>query len=201
MHLNSELLFRKYLQPYFKSGMRVLEVGPDSKNPDVFRNLVNAPGILWETIDMEKTYPGLTYVARDEYSFPMPENHYDIVFSSSVIEHVRKVWVWVGELARVCKKGGMVLTISPISWPYHGVPYDCWRIYPEGMKTLYAEAGLTVESSFFETLEGADLRRDYPGRSAVSRKGAFAKLKSAVKRLVGWPTTYALDLVTIGIKK
>src|SRR3989338_3374329 len=152
MHLNSELLFRKYLAPLFKSGMKVLEIGPDSKNPDVFRKIVGDSSIVWETIDMEKTYPELTYVARDEYIFPIEDNYYDIVFSSSVIEHVRKVWVWIAELARVCKKGGKVLTISPISWPYHGVPYDCWRIYPEGMKTLYAEAGLSGESRFFETL-------------------------------------------------
>lgn len=201
MHLNSKLLFHKYLVQEFKSGMKVLEVGPDCKNPDIFRDLAGGKSLVWETIDMEKTYPELTYVARDEYSFPMESNCYDIVFSSSVIEHVRKVWVWIKELARVTKPGGKVLTVSPISWPYHGVPYDCWRIYPEGMKALYEEAGLQVESSFFETLENADLRRDYPGKTSMCGSGVLSQFKAGVKRVLGWPSTYAVDLVTIGTKK
>ncbi len=201
MHLNSEFLFKKYLQPYFKSGMTILEIGPDSRNPDIFKIIVNDPSIIWETVDIEKTYPELMYVCSGEYTFPMENNRYDIVFSSSVIEHVRKVWVWIKELARVCKPGGQVLTISPISWPYHGVPFDCWRIYPEGMKALYGEAGLQVESSFFQTLEeGADLGKDYPGKSASRPAGKLGGLKQWVKKWVRWPNSYAVDLVTLGFK-
>jgi len=200
MHLNSELLFRKYLQPLFQEDMRVLEIGPDGRNPYVFKSIVNKASITWDLVDMEKTCPEITFVGKDEYSFPVPDNHYDIVFSSSVIEHVRKVWVWLPELARVCKRGGKVLTISPISWPFHGVPFDCWRIYPEGMKALYEEAGLAVECSFYQTLENADVRRGYPGRSQEHGRGALSALKSVVKNLLGWPQSYAVDLVTIGKK-
>lgn len=200
MHLNSQLLFEKYFTPLFQDGMRVLEIGPDSNKPDIFRDLAGKRNLLWETIDIEKTHPGLTYVMKGEYEFSLPDNTYDIVFSSSMIEHVRKVWVWIREVARVCKPGGRVLTISPVSWPYHGVLFDCWRIYPEGMKALYEEAGLQTECSFFQSLEPGWERRGYPGMSSMPAGGVKGFVKNTVKKWVGWPSSYAVDLVTIGKK-
>ncbi len=200
MHLNSELLFRKYARPLFKSHIKVLEVGPDRCNPGVFRSLVENDSVSWETLDMEHSWPGLTYVSLNEYSFPLPDNSFDIVFSSSVIEHVRKVWVWVKELARICKTGGHVITINPVSWPHHAVPVDCWRIYPQGMKALYEEAGLAVQLSLFETLEKAPSRRSLPGRTHEPDRGPLSGIKSLVKTFLGWPLTHAVDTITIGQK-
>ena len=40
--------------------------------------------------------------------FPAPSGAYDIVFSGQVIEHVRKIWLWIKELTRICKVGGLV---------------------------------------------------------------------------------------------
>lgn len=67
-------------------------------------------------------------LASSEYEFPIPSDSYDIVLSGGVIEHVRKVWVWIREVARVCKIGGLVITVAPASWPYHVAPIDCWRL-------------------------------------------------------------------------
>ncbi len=143
MHTNSRLLFEKHAASCFHAGARVLEIGPDG-DPSTFRKLVGDRVAAWETLDLAPR-PGVDHVAASEYDFGLPEGGYDIVLSAQVIEHVRKVWVWIREVARVCKPGGMVITINPVSWPYHEAPIDCWRMYPEAMRALYDEAGLSVD--------------------------------------------------------
>ena len=140
MHTNSRLLFQKHAREFFRPGLRVLEIGPD-KFPSTYCSLVADGSITWDTLDIWQD-ARLTYSATSEYSFPAPSDTYDIVLSGQVIEHVRKIWLWIKELTRVCKVGGLVITINPVSWPYHEHPIDCWRAYPEGMRALYEDASL-----------------------------------------------------------
>ena len=62
-------------------------------------------------------------------------------------------WLWVRECARVVKPGGYLILITPVSWPYHPAPVDCWRIYPEAMTTLLREARCEVLVSLFASEE------------------------------------------------
>jgi len=73
---------------------------------------------------------------EDLYAIPVDSESFEIVVSANVIEHVEELWRWVPALARVCRRGGKVITINPISWGFHEAPVDCWRIYPDGMKAL-----------------------------------------------------------------
>lgn len=104
------------------------------------------------------------------------------------------------EAARICKKGGKVITIAPVSWTYHEQPVDCWRIYPEGMRALYEEAGLKVDLCLFETLETTRRQRIIPG---CSSEPAIFKNKAilALKKFLGWPVTHSFDTIAIGTKK
>ena len=151
MHLNSRLLFAKYAPQHFRPGMRILEIGPDGF-PSTYRQLVQVPDLTWETIDLFDD-PRLTHRAVGEYDFGLPTGQYDLILSGQVIEHVRKTWRWMTEVARVCKPGGTVITVNPVTWGYHEAPIDCWRIYPEGMLSLYDEAGLEVQHCTAESLE------------------------------------------------
>jgi SAM-dependent methyltransferase len=134
-----------------------------------------------------------------EYEIPAPDATFDVILSGQVIEHVRQPWKWMAEVCRVCRPGGLVITVNPVSWPYHEAPVDCWRIYPEGMHALCEGAGLTVEQSRWESLEPRP-RRWYPGASYghyVGRKGrALNRLKAAV----GWPLPIAFDTITVARK-
>jgi len=153
MHLNSELLFTKYAKKYFKPGIRVLEIGPNSL-PSKYYSLVRDRSVHWDTLGLDSSrFKRLTFRSKSEYNYPLDDNSYDIVLSGQVLEHVKKVWIWMKELARICNKGGHVITINPISWEYHEVPVDCWRVYPEGMRALYDEANLKVILSEFEDLD------------------------------------------------
>lgn len=104
MHLNSSLLFEKYAKAFFKNNMRVLEIDPDDY-PSTYNKIVNNNTIIWETLDINRIQQ-LTYIAENQYKFPIPDNTFDIVVSGQVVEHIRKIWVWFKEVARVCKMGG-----------------------------------------------------------------------------------------------
>jgi SAM-dependent methyltransferase len=137
VHNNQLDLFRQFGEEHFRRDDRVLEIGPNL-NQVAFK----ADNQVWHTTDIMPD-PRLTYVMT-EYSIPVPDASYDIVFSANVLEHVRKPWVWMRELARVCAPGGKVITLAPANWPYHEAPIDCWRVYPNGIKALYEDAGLEV---------------------------------------------------------
>src|SRR5690348_15773873 len=191
MHLNSELLFRKYAAPFFKDNLKVLEIGP-AGFPSVYEKIINNPSITWHTLDfcdtkfIASSTDNLTYKISSPYEFPVASDSYDIVLSGQVIEHVQKVWAWLNELKRVTKAGGIIITINPVSWPYHAAPVDCWRIFPDGMKALAEEAGLNCKTCLFESLEKELLLNKYgklkfvPGRSCeyfIMKKNLEKKIR------------------------
>jgi SAM-dependent methyltransferase len=197
MHTNSKLLFQKYAAELLPLGGRVLEIGPDGF-PSSYQALSADRSLTWDTLDIYQD-TRLTYTAKSEYSFPIPDNTYDVVLSGQVVEHVRKIWLWVRELARVCKSGGVVITINPVSWPYHEVPIDCWRAFPEGMRALYEEAALEVILSEWESLEAREYRRHVPGRSREWQPRLLRVAYWVLGRF-GFPVECAYDTITIGRK-
>jgi SAM-dependent methyltransferase len=197
VHENSKLLFQKYAKEYFPSGARVLEIGPDGF-PSAYRAVVDRGRLNWDTLDVFQD-ARLTHVATSEYSFPIADASYDVVLSGQVIEHVRKPWVWMREVARVCKSQGVVITINPVSWPYHEAPIDCWRAYPEGMKALYEDACLDVLLSVWESLETQGFKRYTPGASPEAQSRLLRAAHSVLGRF-GFPVERAYDTITIGRK-
>ncbi len=197
MHLNSRLMFQKHARHYFKPGMRILEIGPDAF-PSTLQNSVDVDNLDWQTMDMYQSSK-LTFVNDQPYTFPVPDQYFDMVISANVAEHVQALWLWMPEVARVCKPGGLVITVNPVSYPYHEAPVDCWRIYPEGMRALYQHAGLTVEESCFECLEVSSSRRRLPGLS-TAKQSLSRRVVWTLLGLVGFPVECAFDTVTIGRK-
>ena len=199
MHQNSKLMFAKYAMAFFAPGTRVLEVGPDG-TPSTYERMVrdarggSAPAV-WDTVDLA-TRPGMTHRARSEYEFPIADGAYDVVLSGQVLEHVRKPWRWLPELARVCRAGGHVITISPVTWPYHEAPVDCWRIYPEGLRALHEEARLDVVDVRWESLEKGALLPRWPRPTSDHAPGLGYKLA----RWLHWPLARSFDAITVAKK-
>ena len=223
MHLNSALLFSKYATRYLPANGKVLEIGPTGI-PSEYQKLANIPGSTWDFIDFPDTDYNhaaptrLTYALQDPYKFPMADGQYDVVLSGQVIEHVQKPWLWLGELKRVIRSNGLIITINPVSWPYHEAPIDCWRIYPSGIEGLAEEHGLSVECCVCESLEAERLREDrvrgrlIPGRSYVDgENGYYASVAMRWNRSVGplpyfgsrllFPIEVAYDVISVLRKK
>ena len=197
MHTNSILLFEKYAKPYFKPSLRVLEIGPD-KLPSTYQSLINDDSIIWHTTDINNN-ENLTYPTSDEYMSQIPDNTYDVVLCGQVIEHVKKIWVWISHIERMCADKGHIIIISPVSWPYHEAPVDCWRIYPSGMEALLEDTSFEIIDCHFESLELSRYRKDIPGKSPEDQN-KFKRLFFKTEGLFGFPVERAYDLITIAQK-
>jgi SAM-dependent methyltransferase len=186
----------------------VLEIGPEG-NPSGLRQSVNEVEV-WDTLGLA-AHPlrfvqeapeqaNLTYVSSSPYEFPVDDDSYDVVVSGNVIEHVAKPWRWVPELARIAKPGGVVITIAPVSWPYHKSPIDCWRMYPDGLEALYEDAGLETVMSTWGSLETPKPRRPVPGRSEISLPGKW-RWYSKIGARLWFPVERSYDSIAVGRKR
>jgi len=69
---------------------------------------------------------------------------FDVVISGQTLEHTQNPFRFLSQLATILKPGGEVVLLAPWSWPVHYHPIDCWRILPEGLKSLIEGIGLNV---------------------------------------------------------
>lgn len=99
------------------------------------------------------TYLGLDMCAGKNVDVVLPsENewtnietgHFDVVVSISTLEHTRLPWLFMKEIARIVRPGGLVCINAPYQWNYHAYPIDCWRVFPDGLRAVMEWVGLTV---------------------------------------------------------
>lgn len=83
-------------------------------------------------------------IVVEPYNYPFPDESFPYIISGSTLEHVCHPWRWIKEVSRILQKGGKLCIIVPYQHSYHEHPVDCWRIYPEGMRALFEEGGLTT---------------------------------------------------------
>jgi SAM-dependent methyltransferase len=77
-------------------------------------------------------------LAKSNYDFGIYDL-FDVVVSGNCMEHVEAPWLWIKEVERVTKRGGLVCIIVPFSIGEHRYPVDCWRILPDGFRYLMEE--------------------------------------------------------------
>ena len=76
------------------------------------------------------------------YNYPFIDQQFDAVISNQVMEHVELFWVWVLEMARLVRVDGYLIISTTWKFKVHRWPVDCWRILPDGMKTILSYANL-----------------------------------------------------------
>ena len=206
MHHNSELLFRKYLGQLFDKSTSVLEIGAHIPSP--FLAMVADMGFkvpeIWQYADIvssrsERYAQSIDFWMDNPYEVPVAANSFDIVFSAQVLEHVRMPWIWFRELARVVSPGGMLITISPVSWPYHEAPVDCWRAHPEGMRALCEWAHVEPILIRAECLETTHVRPGM-GRDHVKSRRPKTFRWDLAASFFGVEVEAAVDCVTVAVK-
>jgi SAM-dependent methyltransferase len=221
MHLNSDLLFRKHALPYFRDGMKVLEIGPLGY-PSYYNKVVGNPAIQWHTLDIGDAFIddatiNPNHITSDlEYDYPVETDTYDIVLSGQVMEHVKKIWAWAEELNRITRPGGLLILICPISWEYHEVPVDCWRIYPDGMRSLMEETGFEVLECKYGSMEKELVPASTPTLAGTATIPVDRSLNKTVRLIFNWnrvlsrlpimrkltvPVTVAYDTICIARKE
>lgn len=66
-------------------------------------------------------------------------NHFDVIYSNNVFEHLRKPWIACSNINKLLKVNGICITIVPFSQRYHESPIDCFRYTHTGIKYLFED--------------------------------------------------------------
>ncbi len=137
------------LARYLRPGARLLEIGAGTGQQ---AKAMAARGFHVEAIDLPQSYyAGAREFPITDYDgrrIPFPDMSFDIVFSSSVLEHVSDLAQLNGEIKRVLKPGGYCI---------HVMPTHAWRFW-----TTLSEFPSALQFAWTrrrELLPAGDLRR------------------------------------------
>jgi len=77
----------------------------------------------------------------DGNTLPFPNDSYETIFCTEVLEHVPDTLAFLKEVYRVLKPNGIFFFTTPFLWPLHDVPYDEFRLTPFSMKRFFELTG------------------------------------------------------------
>jgi hypothetical protein len=81
-------------------------------------------------------------VVLDAHRIPFRDRMFGAVLASQVLEHVSRPWIVASEMQRVTELGGFVHVEVPFVYPYHGIPYDFFRLTPSALRFLFPESNI-----------------------------------------------------------
>jgi len=134
MHSNSMQLMQHFKQLHVVSGSSVLDVGSA---------MVKGQTDCYRPLFSDCKYVGMDIVSGRNVDIVGWENvtqRYDYVICGQVFEHVPYVFDLMDTIADTATC--MCCIIVPNQGREHRHPMDCWRIFPDGMRTLFNHAGI-----------------------------------------------------------
>lgn len=141
-----------YLSEYKERELNIVEIGscviPGQEVIGTFRKFFDNPRWKYTGVDIESGL-NVDIVLSDPYRWiELKDDFADVVISGATFEHVEFPWEVIKEVRRIIKPGGLFCLIVPSSGPEHKHPYDCWRIFPDGVRALAKWGGLEVVEVF-----------------------------------------------------
>lgn len=137
---------------------RVLECGSLDVNGSV-RALFDRTS--YHGIDI-RAGAGVDEVA-DANDLPFDDDSFDVVVSTEMLEHDRRPWRSIAEMCRVSRRY-VIVTARGFdrrgAFPLHDYPQDVWRFSELGVRAMFEDAGVEV-----------DTKRDpqHPGVFAIAK--------------------------------
>ncbi len=137
-------LYKKIRQYAPQLGGRLLDFGCGSKPyHSLFTEVSEYIGLDYEGQGHSHANENVD-VFYDGKKIPFPDESFDSVFSSEVIEHIFNLEEIIPEIRRVMKKGGKILITCPFVWNEHEVPADYARYTHFALKHLMEKNGFDV---------------------------------------------------------
>jgi len=104
--------------------------------------VINLEVSEWPTVD----------VVGSVLDIPLPDDHFDVILSQAVLEHVPDPQLAVNEMARVLKPGGRLYIEAAYMQPGHLWPNHYFNICPNGLAHLCRDLTV-IDSGVFNDLD------------------------------------------------
>ena len=138
-HLNK--FFRSELSKYITAGKYVCDIGcGEQPLRSVIEDLVGR----YFGVDVVNNTKNNVDLIANIHTVPLPDNTFDVILCSEVLEHVMDVKNAFCELARLIKPGGHIVLTSPFAYPLHEEPFDYVRITPYMIRECSRAANLYI---------------------------------------------------------
>jgi 2-polyprenyl-3-methyl-5-hydroxy-6-metoxy-1,4-benzoquinol methylase len=106
----------------YENKERILDVGCGWKP---WKKLFAGKNIEYVGVDLDPNVSPDIIASADK--LPFPENYFDALIYSEVLEHSFQSNEVLNELIRVAKNGALVFISTPFIFPIHGYPHDFYR--------------------------------------------------------------------------
>ena len=83
----------------------------------------------------------------DVLNLKYPEEHFDTIVSTQVIEHIPNPYRMVSQIRKVLKVGGKAILTAPFLVPMHSDPDDYFRFTKDGLSEIFKQAGFEILES------------------------------------------------------
>lgn len=84
-----------------------------------------------------RTPDGSVDILADAHELPFPDDCFDCLFASEVMEHLHDPQRFTAEALRVVRPGGAVVITVPFMFPFHADPIDFWRPTAEACRAIF----------------------------------------------------------------
>ncbi|MGZ4944692.1 MAG: class I SAM-dependent methyltransferase, partial [Halobacteriota archaeon] len=134
------------------TGKSVLEIGSYDVNGSGRRCIEFWQPSRYVGVDLEEG-PGVDLVCNaDNLMDIFPEESFDVVFSTELLEHVKDPKKVICNMKRLCKRDGIILlTTRSYGFPFHPFPHDFWRFELSDMQSIFSDCKITdLETDFLD---------------------------------------------------
>ena len=102
------------------------------------------PNANYQTADLKGS--SCDFTINEDGFVNAPDQAFDMVLSTQVLEHCRRPDRYLSEVKRVLKKDGKLILSTHGLFEEHACPYDFYRWTADGLRTVVETNGFTIRS-------------------------------------------------------
>lgn len=126
-----------------KPGERVLDAGAGSCHYKKYFSHAKYESTDFEDVFCDE-YKDIHDFTCSLDAIPKPDNYYDAIINTQVLEHMENPKRVINEFYRVLKPGGKLFLTAPQGLGLHCAPYNFFNFLQGGLESLFNDAGFKI---------------------------------------------------------
>jgi len=134
-HKKAILIYKQLLKKK-NEPIKLLDIGCGYKPFEKILNEANLEQYIGVDFDDQRSSPD---IKASTDNLPLPNDSFDAIVATEVLEHTSKLKKTINEMRRVSKKDALIYISAPFIHGEHGVPYDFQRITSYRYKEFFKD--------------------------------------------------------------